>query len=598
VRAAVAVFAVLALVVCLPAVLEPSGARLYDDGGDFFFTCWSQWWVQRSVLDGHGLSFSTDLIFYPQGGSLYPVCLVNALLTLPLHGVLTPAALFNLSVGLNIFLSGLLSFFFFHRLTKDRDLSVVGGVIFAASPFLLSQVTMGVLEGTGLWWLPLENLVFLRTVERRSVPWALALAACTVLLLLADVYYAVCAFLFIACYLAFHVRALFEKPHGASLRRTLLIALAVTAALALPLYRAVSATCSGDTLTEQNRASSLEFLEESGSPDLLAFVLPSKADGRTLERVSLGLPLLLLALIPLPGGSPGGGSPGGRSQDGRSPDGRSPDRRNPDEKKRERLFLLATAAAGFLLALGPYLVAGGKRLCAMPYYYLFKYVGPFQLLNKPYRLVALVYFCLGAYCLLRLAPLLAGSRHRRAIAVLLCLVFLLSSLSFFPAMRRIAPIDASYPDFCEYLRKEPGTFAIFEVPSLDIHVKRAEAFEQTLHGRNIAGALTHRYPPSLEGNPFLMQLAALELKEAPPGGKNPYPPGSSSLGRRVAEAVHSPAPAREVVRRGAAELRALGFRYVVLNGRHIPLEKSALPEFCAALLGEPIRFRDGLLYRL
>jgi hypothetical protein len=232
----------------------------------------------------------------------------------------------------------------------------------------------------------------------------------------------------------------------------------------------------------------------------------------------------------------------------------------------------------------------------MPYYHIFTHIAPFQLLNKPYRFILLVYLCLGAYSLLKLSGLVRGTMNRSILAILLSLAFFLTSAQFLPS-RPHSPIDASYPDFCAYLKGEKENYAVFEVPSLDIHRKRAQAYFQTLHGKNIAGALTHRYPAPLVKNPLLMHIAVLEISEAPHDSKNPYPPHDSELWKAIDSARKFPPP-KEALGAGALELRALGFRYLILNGRFLDFSRSRIPAFCSRHLGDPLRFNDGLLYRL
>ena len=89
--AAYAAIAALALCVLVtwPLVLYPSQLLLGHPGNDNWNHVWGYWWVAESVSEGNWPQW-TNLLSFPDGGTLYFIDTVQALMATPIHMLVGP----------------------------------------------------------------------------------------------------------------------------------------------------------------------------------------------------------------------------------------------------------------------------------------------------------------------------------------------------------------------------------------------------------------------------------------------------------------------------------------------------------------------------
>jgi hypothetical protein len=138
--------------------------------GDSYVMWWNMAWVKDSLL---GLSnpFQTDALYYPQGTDLYlhTLVLVNSAISIPLQ-VATGGNLllsWNLMMLAFLALSGVGGYLLSYHVTREKWMSLIGGVIFAFTPHVMMQLH-GHFHIATTWPIPFFALFLLRFFERRS----------------------------------------------------------------------------------------------------------------------------------------------------------------------------------------------------------------------------------------------------------------------------------------------------------------------------------------------------------------------------------------------------------------------------------------------
>ena len=170
---------------------------------------------------GSGGGFSTTLVGWPEGGSLWFIDLFNAVWTLPFQWLGGAALAMNVAVMANLVLAGVAMWGLAREAGAGPGGCALTAVAYQAQPQLLAQMHNGITETLNAGWLPLAVwafLVFRRRPSRRSGLLAgLALCACA----LANWYYglfaALAAFGFLLSLRGHRGRAVFKHVGWAAL---------------------------------------------------------------------------------------------------------------------------------------------------------------------------------------------------------------------------------------------------------------------------------------------------------------------------------------------------------------------------------------------
>ncbi|MBC7236829.1 MAG: hypothetical protein H5T69_13400, partial [Chloroflexi bacterium] len=143
------------------------GTHLLGQSDDTPLHYWNCWWVQHALLEGHSPYF-TRYLFYPRGVSLltHNIAWGNALGFILLEPLLGGIAAYNLTLILSLALCGWAAFALLRHLTHHLSAALLGGIIYQAWPYRLSQLGHPNLLST--FWIPIFILALLRTLEHRQ----------------------------------------------------------------------------------------------------------------------------------------------------------------------------------------------------------------------------------------------------------------------------------------------------------------------------------------------------------------------------------------------------------------------------------------------
>ncbi len=268
-------FSGLAIVQTWPLALHMSDHAIAWPG-DSYVMWWNMAWVKESLFSLSN-PFHTDSLYYPQGTDLYLHTLtpVNAVLSIPLQ-VITGGNLlltWNIMALTFLALSGTGGYALSYHVTRERWMSLVGGFIFAFSPFVMMQLH-GHFHIATTWPIPFFALFLLRFFESRSKTDLMLVAILAAILTWNWFEFAIDIGLF--ALLAFSSWALIRTRDGQgkeviSLAKSLLPGVALWTLLSAPILipTALAVYGGGYTVTI-DAAEAIRY-----SPDLFAYVLPS-----------------------------------------------------------------------------------------------------------------------------------------------------------------------------------------------------------------------------------------------------------------------------------------------------------------------------------
>lgn len=550
---ALGAYALLALLATAPLPLHIARSIAGNEYGavDGFLGIWNVWWAARAITAPRD-PFFTPLLFHPQGLDLFwqTLSLPNGLLALPATLALGPLPAYNLLILASFALGGYTAFLFVRRFVPSDPAALVGGAIYALSPFHMQKVLDAQLEVASVQWVPLY-LLALHALLDRPRPW-LAIAAGLLLLVvgLGTWYYGLFCIVYTGMAAALWALGKYEvgsmkyedgEPalplpsysilHTSyfSVRRFAWGVAPVLVWLLIMAPRLRSLALTGDRLLGDAR----QFNERS-SADLVAFFLPSPLHplwGEAVSRfylglhptaflwnVSLGLVACLLALAPLLSrrfriheGHEGGVGieQRGSTRESTALEVRARHRtedlrvlRGPDHPWRWWALLAAT----LVLAMGEDLrVWGAHTGVPLPYALLADLPG-IRASHRPNHFVILSIAILALLAARGYVVLFQPRRHEDTKTYAPSCLRALVVNGWTPAALVIAlalAVDGwagalplvTRPIPQGYAQLPPGDGAVLPVP-VNLNVSRSEnLWYQTAHGRPIVGGFIGREPP-------------------------------------------------------------------------------------------------------
>lgn len=170
-------YVILALIVTYPMPLHLNEQIIANEPGrvDGYLGIWNIWWTARAITTGQS-PFFTPLLFYPQGLDLFwqTLSVTQGLLALPITLIWGPLPAYNILILLSFILSGYFTFLFILYVCRPCDTwpailaAIVGGAVYAYSPFHLQKVLDAQLEVASIQWVPLWALTIVRFLEQPS----------------------------------------------------------------------------------------------------------------------------------------------------------------------------------------------------------------------------------------------------------------------------------------------------------------------------------------------------------------------------------------------------------------------------------------------
>lgn len=185
--AALAIFALLAILWSFPLVSRLSSALPGDGLGDNAMFLWNFWWMRVSRATGQPF-FYTKYVFAPFGTdlTLHTHTALTAFIGATVLHPLDVLTALNVTTIASLSLNGLSAYLLAHRITRSWLPSVVGGAIFAMCPFFAAHLN-GHFNLTTAWMLPLVPLAAERAM--RGSPIACALTGALLALTAYNDYY-------------------------------------------------------------------------------------------------------------------------------------------------------------------------------------------------------------------------------------------------------------------------------------------------------------------------------------------------------------------------------------------------------------------------
>lgn len=430
-------FAALAVLLTWPAVTVLGAAIPGAPTSDAYDHYWGYGWWATSLAQGD-LPLRTTVSHWPDGGLLWFVDPLGALLSLPVRALAGPGAAYSIALMLQVWLAMVATYGVTVARGDGRAGGVLAAVAFGGSPYVLSLLYSGTVEYLALWPLPVFWHFVRRALGDGSRRAALLAAGAWALATLGNFYYA--AF----CGLLGVIAAIDVVVERRDRRSLLLLAEhAATVLLAYAVFAGPILAVAGWTLTSPD-----SVVEQASAPgwsyqslpatDLYTFLHPGDyyfPDNRKFGNFGiihvnyLGWGLFALAMVAA--------------------------WRHPGL----RIGLLLA----LILALGPTLAVNGAPVLVnkfpvpLPDTLLYLPGSPFRFVHHPYRIVVLP-MLLGALAVARLL----GPRPWLALGA--AAVVLVETLFVSPAVWPLPTANVELPSYYEPLRDDPQVKGIWDFP--------------------------------------------------------------------------------------------------------------------------------------
>ena len=190
IRCIYAVFVSLFIAVLLtwPVGFNLSSMLVGHPGNDTWNHVWGYWWVSDHLENGVW-PIRADLMSWPNGGSLYFIDTIQAILSWPIQKLFGPVVAFNLVIIFQLALCGFGAWLLAWKKTGDPLASYVALFIFELTPHILGQAYNGISETICAGWFPLCLWALFCLMERPNYKNSLLLAAIGSFCILSSWYY-------------------------------------------------------------------------------------------------------------------------------------------------------------------------------------------------------------------------------------------------------------------------------------------------------------------------------------------------------------------------------------------------------------------------
>ena len=135
---------------------------------------WKIWWVKHAIVDLQQSPFFVPGIYYPYGYdlALSAITPMHTMIGLPITMAIGPVASYNLYIFLSYLLGSFFSYLYISNRTKSIPAGIIGGVIFAFSPYHVARAG-GTLNVVAIQWIPLYFLFIDKFIESKKPKHAL-----------------------------------------------------------------------------------------------------------------------------------------------------------------------------------------------------------------------------------------------------------------------------------------------------------------------------------------------------------------------------------------------------------------------------------------
>ncbi len=532
-------YAIIVGLMTWPALRDLNQGLIGKDVDTWIFF-WNNWWFGEALTKGLNL-FETINIFFPSGTGLFAHSnsFTNSLLAFILEPFTGPAAAYNLTLLLGLWLSAVGMYLLVRDLTADPLASFLAGFVFAFAPYHITQAAAHDHLSAIHWW-PFFALFLRRTLLTGRWRNAAAAGLFAALTIWSGLQLGVLAFIWSFAYITWFLWTrrtdIFQDRSfwkGTISRITLLFV--ITILLSAPILWNILTNWSAVT---QSAASYNEGLVKNA--DLLAYFIPPKLNPLFVELVRplldqfgysslfspyIGFSVLILATIAVFGW------------------------------RKEAYFWLITLFLWLVLAMGSAFRFNGVLYEGVPL--PFKWLGtifPISTIRAPDRFNLLTIFSFSVLAGLGGAYLLKHRFWRWILAPLSLLIV----VEFFVAPIPMWDLLQGSP-ILDKLASDEDIYAIIDYP-LGYNNSKLWLYYQTLHGKPIVEGHVSRYTPDTYS--FLIEQPLLHALYA--GSERPpsLPPNFFQF----EEAIPALGPALR-------QLETAGFKYLLVHNQYADSER-------------------------
>lgn len=146
----------------------------YDS--DVFINPWADWWTLKAITDPQLSLWETDYLFYPTGASLayHSFSPLNTWISLMLRPLFGPLVAYNLTMLINLIVTGLAMFQLVRYLTNSASAAFLSAVVYSFNPSNIYQLAHPDLFS--IWCFPWLTLYYIRAVRENNRKYALIAA--------------------------------------------------------------------------------------------------------------------------------------------------------------------------------------------------------------------------------------------------------------------------------------------------------------------------------------------------------------------------------------------------------------------------------------
>lgn len=434
--------------------------HLYGAQNDALGSLWGLWWAKEALLNLRQLPTLSPYLAAHFGVLVPFVSPLDYLISLPTTAVFGPIFSYNILVLLSFFLSGLGMFLIIDLLTKNRWVALILGLLFALTPYHLSQ-SQSFLDLSQTQWLVFMVYFLLRFQKNKTAGNLLGVNIFLVLTILTSHYYAVFAAIILLLYLILQLTIFKEElKNFPRARKVLIINTLVYGAILLLgfiffLFKLKGKLPVPPLFELQNYGSTRSwyyFLPAMNHPllgDWARSITPGFS--YSIQSINLGFLLVFLALPALVIKKIG------------------------QNHRFILLFFFLLLVIALLLSLKPVLNIGGYYLY-LPSYFFFRVVPIIKILTRFSFLVSLSIFILAGLTFAHFGKFFSKTKF----AVLSLIILGIGLFEFFPSFSftDLAKIPPAY----QWLKDQPPETKIIEYPFYPIHPWVWEQmFYQTIH---------------------------------------------------------------------------------------------------------------------
>ncbi|MGB0639640.1 MAG: hypothetical protein ACPGTU_09920 [Myxococcota bacterium] len=485
-------FALLALWQMSPVLEDPTRLAIGFEKNDVWNHIWGYGFVTQSLAVGEW-PMHTDLLNWPDGGTLWFIDFMGALMSFPVSHGWGSVAGYNVAMGFNWWLCGAATYALAWRVTRSGAGAWAAAIAFQTMPHLLGQAYNGISETMAAGWLPLAILTMREMVHKPSRKNAVLAGVTLGLCALANWYYGVFAGL---AFIGLILREAW-KHRGRLPSQTVplgVLFLGSTVVIVAPALTAFAASMSAvDAIVTRDETFVWATLVLHNMTDLVSFFRPGKFYSPDLKAlfgedllaiVYLGHALVWPAFFGL----------------------------FSDLRRRMKSWGWLTLGY-FVLALGPFLYVGGDYLqvlggwIPLPFLALFKWLPMFSRISHAYRFT--VGITLGLCILLAWSIRAMQSRGMNPWVVALLLGSLRIGEAFYasPAVFPLPTSNASVPAVFAELKGG----AVLDLPvGQPVLARSRYSLAQLVHGQPSPYGLNDPLPMGLRTNRFLRFLVEME----------------------------------------------------------------------------------------